>query len=133
MGKVYGVPCYQFLGGKYRDQVRIYADTPTPDEPTPEAYAERVLGRKTMGLTFIKFDIGPRILLPTCPRRAHRQRPPSTSTACAIAQHGPRLWLWASQVTDKGIALLGRDRRGRARGGRAGISRCASTTLATAI
>ncbi len=56
IGKVYGVPCYQFLGGKYRDKVRIYADTPEPDEPTPEAYAERVLGRKEMGLTFIKFD-----------------------------------------------------------------------------
>jgi L-alanine-DL-glutamate epimerase-like enolase superfamily enzyme len=62
VGKVYGVPCYQFLGGKYRDRVRIYADTPQPPEPTPEAYAERVLGRKAMGLTFIKFDIGPHIL-----------------------------------------------------------------------
>jgi len=56
IGKVYGVPCWQFLGGKYRDKVRIYADTPEPDEPTPEAYAQRVLGRKEMGLTFIKFD-----------------------------------------------------------------------------
>jgi L-alanine-DL-glutamate epimerase-like enolase superfamily enzyme len=61
VGKVYGVPCYQFLGGKYREQVRIYADTPTPAEPTPEAYVQRVLGRKAMGLTFIKFDIGPAI------------------------------------------------------------------------
>ena len=61
-GKAYGVPCYQFLGGKYRDQVRIYADTPVPEKPTPEAYVERVLGRKAMGLTFIKFDIGPTIL-----------------------------------------------------------------------
>jgi L-alanine-DL-glutamate epimerase-like enolase superfamily enzyme len=57
IGKVYGVPCYQFLGGKYRDKVRIYADTPEPDEPTPEAYAQRVLGRKEMGLTFIKCDV----------------------------------------------------------------------------
>jgi hypothetical protein len=30
VGKIYGVPCYQFLGGKYRDKVRIYADTPAP-------------------------------------------------------------------------------------------------------
>ena len=42
VGKVYGVPCYQFLGGKYRDQIRIYADTPQPDRaharrPTPSA------------------------------------------------------------------------------------------------
>ena len=26
-GKVYGVPIYQMLGGKFRDKVRIYADT----------------------------------------------------------------------------------------------------------
>lgn len=57
VGKVYGVPCYQFLGGKYRDKVRIYADTPEPQEPTPQGYAQRVLGRKALGLTFIKFDV----------------------------------------------------------------------------
>ena len=57
VGKVYGVPCYQFLGGKYRDRVRLYADTPEPDEPTPEGYAERVKQRLDLGLTFIKFDI----------------------------------------------------------------------------
>jgi len=57
-GKIYGVPVYQFLGGKYRDRIRIYADTPTPTEPTPEGYAQRVLERKEMGLTFLKFDLG---------------------------------------------------------------------------
>jgi L-alanine-DL-glutamate epimerase-like enolase superfamily enzyme len=57
VGKVYGVPCYQLLGGKYRDKVRLYADTPEPEEPTPEGYAERVKGRMDLGLTFIKFDI----------------------------------------------------------------------------
>ncbi len=62
VGKVYGVPCYQFLGGKYRDRVRVYADTPTPEEPTPEGYAARVMGRKEMGFTFIKFDLTPRVL-----------------------------------------------------------------------
>ena len=62
VGKVYGVPCYQLLGGKHRDRVRIYADTPTPTDPTPEGYAERVLERKARGLTFIKFDIGTRVL-----------------------------------------------------------------------
>lgn len=63
VGKVYGVPCWQFLGGKYRDKVRIYADTPTPHDPTPEAYAERVLQRKALGLTFIKFDLGHNVLV----------------------------------------------------------------------
>jgi len=62
IGKVYGVPCYQFLGGKYRDRIRLYADTPAPAEPTPEGYAGRVLERKKMGLTFIKFDVGIHVL-----------------------------------------------------------------------
>jgi L-alanine-DL-glutamate epimerase-like enolase superfamily enzyme len=62
IGKVYGVPLYQFLGGKYRDKIRIYADTPSPKEPTPEGCAEAVLKRKKMGLTFIKFDLGIRLL-----------------------------------------------------------------------
>lgn len=61
VGKVYGVPCYQFLGGKYRDKVRLYADTPAPEEATPEGYARRVKGRKELGLTFIKFDIRPQL------------------------------------------------------------------------
>ena len=34
VGKVYGVPCYQFLGGKYRDRIRLYADTPQPAQAT---------------------------------------------------------------------------------------------------
>ena len=62
IGKVYGVPCYQFLGGKYRERIRIYADTPPPADLTPEGYAQRVLGRKALGLTFIKFDIGLHVL-----------------------------------------------------------------------
>jgi L-alanine-DL-glutamate epimerase-like enolase superfamily enzyme len=62
VGKVYGVPCYQFLGGKYRDKVLLYADTPRPLERTPEAYAARVLGRRDMGIRFIKFDVGLHVL-----------------------------------------------------------------------
>lgn len=58
IGKVYGVPCYQLLGGKYRDKVRLYADTPSPTDTSPASYAARVMGRKQQGLTFIKFDLG---------------------------------------------------------------------------
>ena len=57
VGRVYGVPCYQFLGGKYRDRIRLYADTPSPQDPRPESYAERVAERKALGLTLIKFDM----------------------------------------------------------------------------
>ena len=59
IGKVYGVPCYQLLGGKYRDRVRIYGDTPTPDNPTPDDFVKAVLDRRDRGLTFIKFDLRP--------------------------------------------------------------------------
>ena len=27
-GKAWGVPCWQMLGGKFRDRIRVYADTP---------------------------------------------------------------------------------------------------------
>ena len=57
VGKIYGVPCYQFFGGKHRDRVRLYADTPAPRNATPEDYARAVRGRMEMGLTFIKFDV----------------------------------------------------------------------------
>lgn len=57
VGKIYGVPCYQFLGGKHRDRVRLYGDTPAPREPTPEAYAAAVRKRRALGLNFIKFDL----------------------------------------------------------------------------
>lgn len=62
IGKVYGIPVYQLLGGRYRDRIRIYADTPAPEEPTPQGFAGRVLERKKMGVTFIKFDMGINVL-----------------------------------------------------------------------
>jgi L-alanine-DL-glutamate epimerase-like enolase superfamily enzyme len=58
VGKVYGIPCWQLLGGKYRDSIRLYADTPEPEEATPEKIAEVVVGRQKMGLTVVKFDLG---------------------------------------------------------------------------
>ena len=102
VGKVYGVPCYQFLGGKYRDKIRIYADTPSPAEPTPEGYAERVLGRKEMGLTFIKFDVGMRVL----------EGYVKDGVVGTPTKHEYRLGRWGAargtavgtQLTDKGIA-----------------------------
>ncbi len=55
-GKAYGVPVYQMLGGKYRDKVRVYVDTPMED--TPEAFAARMKQRLDMGFTFLKMDFG---------------------------------------------------------------------------
>lgn len=55
-GKAYGVPVYQMLGGKYRDHVRIYVDTPRED--TPEGFAARMKERVDKGFTFLKMDFG---------------------------------------------------------------------------
>lgn len=102
VGKVYGVPCYQFLGGKYRDKVRLYADTPTPADPTPEAYAQRVLGRKALGLTFIKFDVGMRVLEGHVPGGvAGSPTQHELSMPGRVKARGATL---GAQLTDRGIA-----------------------------
>ncbi|MGH9395603.1 MAG: mandelate racemase/muconate lactonizing enzyme family protein [Terriglobia bacterium] len=56
-GKVYGVPIYQMLGGKWRDKIRVYADT--TESKDPKVYAAREKARKEeMGLTWLKMDLG---------------------------------------------------------------------------
>jgi L-alanine-DL-glutamate epimerase-like enolase superfamily enzyme len=56
-GKAYNVPVYQLLGGKYRDKVRLYADTPRVDNKADFAakMKERV---EQKGYTFLKMDFG---------------------------------------------------------------------------
>jgi len=55
-GKAYGVPVYQLLGGKYRDKIRMYADTPSSENP--EITAKRIKDRIEKGFTFCKIDFG---------------------------------------------------------------------------
>lgn len=55
-GKHWGVPCWQMLGGRFRDRVRMYADTPT--HPDPEEMGRRLRARREQGFTFLKMDIG---------------------------------------------------------------------------
>lgn len=57
-GKVLDVPAYQLLGGKYRDEVRVYCDCHAGDESEPEsnaAEAERVVDE--LGYDALKFDL----------------------------------------------------------------------------
>src|SRR5580692_4722586 len=55
-GKVYKIPVYQMLGGKWRDTIRIYADT--TESKDPKEYGRRAKERKEMGLTWMKMDLG---------------------------------------------------------------------------
>jgi len=55
-GKAFSVPVYQMLGGKFRDRIRIYCDTPESDDP--KVFADRVKRRKEDGFTWFKCDVG---------------------------------------------------------------------------
>ena len=55
-GKAYGVPAYVLCGGKFRDQVRMYCDT--PNEPTGEAMGHKLKARMARGFTMLKMDAG---------------------------------------------------------------------------
>jgi L-alanine-DL-glutamate epimerase-like enolase superfamily enzyme len=56
-GKAYNVPAYQLLGGKYRDKVRLYADTPQVKDP--DLFAKKMKDRLVdKGFTFLKMDFG---------------------------------------------------------------------------
>jgi L-alanine-DL-glutamate epimerase-like enolase superfamily enzyme len=55
-GKVYDVPVYQMLGGKFRDKIRCYADTDMSFDP--KVFASRLKARMDMGFTFLKMDLG---------------------------------------------------------------------------
>ena len=57
-GKLLDVPAYQLLGGKYRDEVRVYCDCHTAEEADSEACAdeaERVV--EELGYDALKFDL----------------------------------------------------------------------------
>lgn len=57
VGKAYNVPAWQLLGGRYRDKIRLYADTPEAD--SPEAQKKLMNYRiNDQGYTWLKMDLG---------------------------------------------------------------------------
>lgn len=55
-GKAYDVPCWQLLGGQYRDKVRLYADT--PEAQSPEEQQNLIKRRiEDEGYTWLKMDV----------------------------------------------------------------------------
>ena len=98
-GKVYNVPIYQMLGGKFRDRVRIYADTDESQDPL--VFAQRLKARKEeMGITWLKMDVGINLV----------QNIPGTVTAPSELTTWERRVLphpfVAMEVTQKGIEKL---------------------------
>jgi len=98
-GKVYNVPIYQMLGGKFRERVRIYADT--EESQDPKVFAQRLKARKEeMGLTWLKMDVGINLV----------QKIPGTVTAPSEMTSWERRVLphpfVATEVTELGIEKL---------------------------
>src|SRR6187455_438766 len=57
VGKAYNVPAWQLLGGRYRDKVRLYADT--PEAGSPEEQKKLMNYRiNDQGYTWLKMDLG---------------------------------------------------------------------------
>jgi L-alanine-DL-glutamate epimerase-like enolase superfamily enzyme len=55
-GKAWGAPCWQMLGGKFRDKVRVYADTPSRRDA--REMGQRMKERRERGFSFLKMDAG---------------------------------------------------------------------------
>jgi len=55
-GKAYNVPAWQLLGGRYRDKIRLYADT--PESNSPEEQLKLIKYRtEEQGYTWLKMDL----------------------------------------------------------------------------
>ena len=56
VGKAYNVPAWQLLGGRYRDKIRLYADT--PEAKSPEEQLKLIKFRtEEQGYTWLKMDL----------------------------------------------------------------------------
>src|SRR5512146_1280934 len=97
-GKVYNIPVYQMLGGKWRDEIRIYTDT--TEAKTPAEFGRRAKERKASGLTWMKMDLGID-LLEGIPDTV--MRPSGLSRWEMREQPHPFVGI---EVTDKGIDRL---------------------------
>jgi L-alanine-DL-glutamate epimerase-like enolase superfamily enzyme len=98
-GKVWGVPVYQMLGGKFRDRIRVYADT--TESPDPLIYAKRMKARKEeIGLTWLKMDLGIDVVA---------DKPGTVTQPSGLSKEELAFLphpFTASEVTDKGIELM---------------------------
>lgn len=91
-GKAYGVPVCQMLGGRYRDRVRLYADT-------PDGEVTGLKKRIEQGFTFLKYDCGIRNV---------RNVPGALTYPTKEPDWQGKHPFTGIQLSDKGAALLGK-------------------------
>ena len=97
-GKAWNVPCWQMLGGKFRDRVRLYADTTSA--PDAKSQGQKLKERMDRGITYLKQDFGIGLM---------RDVPGTLSMPAGtnIGQ-GDRVMhpFTGIEITDKGVAWL---------------------------
>ncbi|MBX2997620.1 MAG: mandelate racemase/muconate lactonizing enzyme family protein [Caldilineaceae bacterium] len=95
-GKAYGVPAYQLLGGKFRDQVLCYCDTPSTNDA--KEMGRRLKERMEMGFSYLKMDVGIQLV---------RDIPGALISPPDRLQSRDIMHSFTGiQLTDKGIAAL---------------------------
>ncbi len=97
-GKAYNVPIYQMLGGKFRDRIRVYADTPQARDP--KEFEVRLKKRITDGFTWLKMDVGIGML---------RNTPGTLSAPSQMSpaeMNNTEHMFTGIEITDKGIAMM---------------------------
>ena len=97
-GKAWGVPCWQMLGGKFRDRVRLYADTTSHQDPKEQG--ARLKERMDRGITYLKQDFGIGLLREV---PGTLSMPPGTNIGQGDRVMHPFTGI---EITEKGIAWL---------------------------
>ena len=98
-GKAYGVPAFQMLGGKFRDRIRLYADT--TESHDPKVFADRLKARMTeKGFTFLKMDLGYDLVenIPGCVTRPLGRNSRMDMQTIHM--------FTGAELTDKGVGLM---------------------------
>jgi L-alanine-DL-glutamate epimerase-like enolase superfamily enzyme len=97
-GKAYGVPAFQMLGGRFRDQVRLYADTTEAENATEQG--KKLKARMDQGFTYLKQDFGINLL---------KNIPGTLTKPLGMPFSGSETVMHpftGIYITDKGVALL---------------------------
>jgi L-alanine-DL-glutamate epimerase-like enolase superfamily enzyme len=113
-GKAYNVPAYQLLGGKYRNKVRLYADTPEGENEAD--FTSLVNKRISDGFTFMKMDFGIELLkgIPGTTVNSNFWDTGRQWTNEPMTYGGTEHPFTQVQITDKGLDILA-ERVGRVR------------------
>ena len=95
-GRAYGVPCYALAGGRFRDRILCYCDTPGLADA--HAMGARLRERVEMGYRFLKMDVGIGLL---------RGIPDTVAAPDQALQSGEVMHPFTGiQITDRGIDHL---------------------------